>query len=606
MKPQSSVLSPQSFRAFVVLVSLTLISFASSALALKLANKHVEVKIDAPTGISNFTGVAKGDDFYFFGKPDWPTSEFDVTYLVTLVDPAKCELVKPDPASATVKTKGGLITPYEVKFKADGEKKMGGKIYFIPVCVVEVAFSGANYTELKHYSGTPVYNAPHWRDENKDGDVDDDPHTLTEDRNFSVAFVSGEKMSVGAYFSAVGIPHSSGFEITANLDSTNGEKDLDKVECFDGANEIVLPITETQKPFTDSVQFYDRFNGDAFKATWTINFDNTSLEVGKTEHQIYVTLNKPFTGQLDPEATVENNYEDIFFHACKAPVEGLKVEAAIVDKIWEEFKDREVSRYELERGKADVDKANALGAPGMIYWKPGEEPCRTFPEFMREGHTSCGLWSKFFEECIAMHGITGGERSIEGKPVEAADMIQAVADYKAQFGFTGNVYYQGDADNNTPPNSGATEAEITEALEVGDRLLVVRKSTELGTEGVFYVKTTNITKKFVKLPLADNGFPGGASKAQGNPNARAWFFDHVIFEYDKKLYDASYGGNIHTSAGGNSVKKVWEHASLESHGFHVRIKEKIVDGEGIPQLKKIEDYMYKGTADVLNIQETLF
>jgi len=122
--------------------------------------------IDTPAGMSNFTGDSKGDDFYFFGKPDWPTSEFNVSYEVTLVDFAKCELVKPDIASSELETKGGLVTPYEVKFKANGEKKMGGKIYFIPVRVAEVGFSGSNYTELKHYRGSPVYDLPHWRDEN--------------------------------------------------------------------------------------------------------------------------------------------------------------------------------------------------------------------------------------------------------------------------------------------------------------------------------------------------------------------------------------------------------------------------------------------------------
>jgi hypothetical protein len=308
-------------------------------------------------------------------------------------------------------------------------------------------------------------------------------------------------------------------------------------------------------------------------------------------------LNNPKSDSLlDPNGPPEHPYEDIFFHSCKAPVEGLKTGAAIVDKIWEEFRDREVSRYELSRGKADVDQNNALGLPGMIYWKPGVEACQTFPAFMSEGHASCGLWSEFLKHCVETHKITVTKRNIDGKPVEEVEIIQAVADYKAQFNFTGNVYYKGIKGGNVPVN--------TEELAIGERIMEVYRNPNLGTEGVFYVKTTNITDKFTaNLLIPNSGFPGGASKAQGNPNARAWFLDHTVIKYDGKLYDASYGGGAHSADADNSVEKVWEHASLESHGFIVITKERI-DAEGESHLQSIGTYFYKGTPDVLNIKET--
>lgn len=64
MKHQSPLTSHQSFRACLAVICLAFISLSSGASALEIPNKHVKVTIEAPTGISNFTGVTKGDDFY--------------------------------------------------------------------------------------------------------------------------------------------------------------------------------------------------------------------------------------------------------------------------------------------------------------------------------------------------------------------------------------------------------------------------------------------------------------------------------------------------------------------------------------------------------------
>jgi hypothetical protein len=93
----------------------------------------VDVTIDTPAGITNFTGTAIGDDFYFIGKAQSPTTTFNVKYKVVLKDPIKCVLIEPDPADDTKTTAGGLITPYKVQNKVNGEKKMSGNIYFLPV-----------------------------------------------------------------------------------------------------------------------------------------------------------------------------------------------------------------------------------------------------------------------------------------------------------------------------------------------------------------------------------------------------------------------------------------------------------------------------------------
>ena len=58
---------------------------------------------------------------------------FKVNYKVVLKDPAKCTLITPDPANGEKSTSGGIVTSYKVQFKVNGEKKMGGNIYFLPV-----------------------------------------------------------------------------------------------------------------------------------------------------------------------------------------------------------------------------------------------------------------------------------------------------------------------------------------------------------------------------------------------------------------------------------------------------------------------------------------
>jgi hypothetical protein len=116
-------------------------------MALMLDNRHVEVTIEKPAGIANFTGMPVGDDFYFIRKVIAPAVSFEVKYKVVLKDPVKCELITPKPAEDTKTTTGGLVTPYKVQFKVNGEKKMGGNIYFCPVDIVDK--NKKSLTELK-------------------------------------------------------------------------------------------------------------------------------------------------------------------------------------------------------------------------------------------------------------------------------------------------------------------------------------------------------------------------------------------------------------------------------------------------------------------------
>jgi len=76
-------------------------------------------------------------------------------------------------------------------------------------------------------------------------------------------------MTLNAKFEAVGLPANHGFEITCSLDSTNGENEFkrDEVKCTLTEYIINLPPTETQNKFINKVQFYDRFDNDAFRAT---------------------------------------------------------------------------------------------------------------------------------------------------------------------------------------------------------------------------------------------------------------------------------------------------------------------------------------------------
>jgi len=60
--------------------------------------------------------------------------------------------------------------------------------------------------------------------------------------------------------------------------------------------------------------------------------------------------------------------------------------------------------------------------------------------------------------------------------------------------------------------------ERSEEIAVGDRVMITYDNQQLkgSPEGIFYVKTTNLTKQFIDLPQTNDGFLGGASAAQGN------------------------------------------------------------------------------------------
>ncbi len=365
-----------------------------------------------------------------------------------------------------------LLPPMEVGFT--------NRMYFYHVTgsVEEVWFGGSKYHELKSDDGNTAYDAPQWLD--VDGDGKATTNSQSGDKNYPVAYTRNTKPMLGGKFKIIGLPAGQPVKIRATSDQGLQTPEVTVTPAVDGT--VMMPSTTTSENLVNTIRFYNVDDNTAFKIDWQISVGTSGwCTIGSTKHTVYVTMADPI------KTAVTLSRESLFNIGCRnASVKGDGAQA-VVDSIYNEFKNKDVQRVKPSGGSRD-------GA-GMKYWGVPPNSKQTTPELLSDGDGRCGAWVRLFIDVLRAQGIDSKRYSFQPPKMTASIAAEFNASLAVRY-----PTYQG------------------QATEVLPQLLV--KNWNVGANPF--------------APVDNDG-----KEAQRNKNPQAYFQDHSVVVYGNYIYDPS-------------------------------------------------------------------
>ena len=351
--------------------------------------------------------------------------------------------------------------------------------------IKEVSFSGTKYYELKSDDVSVTYSAPHWLDNNGDGDtVDMDEH------DYSVAYTRNTKPKIAALFTASNLPAGMTtltMRVVGNNGIQNGDIETPEVTAQISGADVTFPVTESSNAWPNTVKFYDRSDDPikAFKLDWEIKVDGAWSKVGDTKHQVYLTLADPVTTAL--------RHETLFYLSAKN-ADGKTTEGDVHDAVWSDFTDREVK---------------SVDGTQLTYYESWKIPDNiTTPKLLKHRDGECTAWAKFFIDLRKVHGIDVANELIQFR----------IVDFEADSAFLVEDWHFNEA--------GTKTGILTHPY------LNIPQDPFPGLNS-FAWKYTEITDS-------------AGIEGQGTDNPLSMFRFHYVVLYGGKYYDPSYG-TTHTS-----------------------------------------------------------
>jgi hypothetical protein len=403
------------------------------------------------------------------------------------------------------------------------------RLTVVRVRVKEVTLTGPEMFAIKQDDGSAYPASPHWQDNNSDKDAED-----SGERRFPTAFKKDTDIGVIVKIEVEPIGFfSAGIEVEAiaNADVTFvwegvGTIGATTVGFADAAASVKLP------PYVNAYE--------PLKIEWGVRRpgDSNYLTCTSTDHRAYVTLDTP---SVTP-------FESVIDIACRnAKTE--TVEADIVNKIFDDFRDRSVNRK-------TVDGFNVKDGTQMSYWVNVGDPlmptvamnCQELHEMLDPNPTpaplngigTCLAWSELLKASVDAHGISGANVT------EVRSLRKNDSTYSLGFGLEG--------------------------------MFLVQDWTFLTGAGIPSGDPSCAPFLYAESEITDDLGVPGQGKTMNPPGE---FFNHFIIEYSGEYYDPSYGT---PATGAFATQSDWEQQSL--HGY-----------------KRVCDV--GGTAHILNAKETV-
>jgi hypothetical protein len=224
----------------------------------------------------------------------------------------------------------------------------------------------------------------------------------------------------------------------------------------------------------------------------------------------------------DPIKTATGLMRETLFNLGCRNAKGLGSAAqAVVDAIYNDFKDRDVQRVKFSSGTLDGVK--------MAYWNNPQTIVDSTTGLLSTGDGRCGAWAQLFTDVLRSQGI---DAQLTGffAPMPNRQLFDAI---QAKY-----PNYQG---------------EIT-----------INLGNALQPQPLILVKNWNIANEFA--PIDNQGIEG-----QGSPNPKGRFTDHAVVEYGGKYYDPSYGSDVFAS------QLAWEDAALDAFGLLIHANPPLPD-----------------------------
>jgi hypothetical protein len=331
------------------------------------------------------------------------------------------------------------------------------------------------------------------------------------------------------------------------------------------------------------VQYYEQFR---IKWEWSSTGDENSTwhDSGISDNRLYVTHKTPIG-------------EGPFFYTCLhlgcAEANNQTLELEVVSKIYARFATKCVKRVD------DNDCLKYWGSPLWTRQNVGLEYLLQNASGDQYEDARCGTWEEFMHNVMDLQGLNG--KKITALPYNPAGVVGVINDnsdedplYKLFLSkvedFFGNdifpkpndpvnpanVYIDDvDPDNNQP---GSGERIILhgkrvmyqgkEKMLIAAQFFVKNWDFSAGEQNFYAISPSGSTPLKIKVKKPDGGVVEksifgadmGGVKAQETENPRAHFDDHVLYQYNNKYYDPSYG------SGPFQDKDSWVVESLAGYG----------------------------------------
>lgn len=361
------------------------------------------------------------------------------------------------------------------------------------------------------------------------------------------------------------------------------------VQSSGGGYEVVLPpkkinlstleyeITPFEKIFCDSkfetevVHYYDNF---PLEWQYCNALGQQWYPAGTSHNPVYVTHRKPLAN-IDLNSKYPITVIDL---GCSA-ADGNSDIQTIVEEIFTEFMDRCVSK----KGSGNC----------MQYWgdysgggPTNFDACRNLPQFLEEEDARCGEWRKFLLALMSLHGVFPGQNILEadygskkrGITAYSYDFSNGVGFVPGAFG--GPVDAVDDLFNKLTASFGPL-FHTSDPFNDNNKVFM-DGGNSLGVIGYFFVKNwtfpsgeNNLYGAWLsgggQVVIEDwdgngpyqsqtiNGADQTGLPAQGMANPQPYFSDHVVLNYNGKIYDPSYGTLYQT-------EQDWANANLAGFG----------------------------------------
>jgi hypothetical protein len=358
--------------------------------------------------------------------------------------------------------------------------------------VREVTFSGPDLITIDADPGTPAYpNPPHWLDTDLNGVID-----APGDRSLPTGYPRDTNAVVSAHFTAyfadVDIRPRNYELMVRGLDQEMATLpsffNVPATPVLLDGTDLYLPPTTVYNPFPGVINY------GTLAINWEFSNDGgmTWSPAGHTQNELYVTLGTP---QVAPV------YESLIWLGCSVAY-GMTDAPTTVDKIWKPFSDRAVKTE---------------GGDQLYYYKNWHTPSAEVADLLKNKDGRCMAWTKYFLTALAAQGIAEKDNYVIIAPKAGNGSMLLVANWDfVGHGTSGDTKFPYKNTLKDPKDVTSYEVEKTDKSW----------SYEWGA-------TEEVKDK-----------PGIAG--QGTDNPRAMFSDHVVAQFEGKIYDPSYGRKFDT------------------------------------------------------------
>ncbi len=259
----------------------------------------------------------------------------------------------------------------------------------------QVSFSGVAYHTIREDNDSADYSAPHWRDDNSDGDASD-----AGERRYPLCFTRGTKMKIDqAKFicepaaALTGTPKIKG--------DGPGSADIGETNATVSGNELTITNVEAGSAFPNEINL---INPMSIAFELKLDGDTTWSAAGASDNRVYTTLAASTAGKL---------FETLLDVGCRNAAGGT-VPAAAVTSIWGDF-----SGPIPGVTRKPMDGHNVVDGVEMKYWNPPSTACQNLAAMLAHagGNGTCVAWSQLLHETLKAQGIAGSTiREITADP----------------------------------------------------------------------------------------------------------------------------------------------------------------------------------------------